>query len=1493
MLRLLLLAASCQGRAVEVAIRAPWPTRAVSPLIETAEFLAAESRDAYWSFVEAIEDGFGDPSTAAKIQKSSEAPRYDAAAHEEMAAVALDAAEGRLDGLAHALLRMALAVRTYAPRLEAHRSLASAAPLCPDGDPEATRAVVFGPSGRHLACAPADVAHVVKKAAEKVCTSQCDEAPRLLGSETPRRDAASEVTIELIVDVTTANFKQWHAACDATEATYFLRYASKSAASTNRTHLQAFGANLDIKDLEYQNMDDAATSATPVASTTAFDEGGEVGGVYLATLAQRRPDLRTELGELRTQLQSETSSDLKVWKIRDLSLQATQAVADAADPLRTLKDLSQDFPRHAAGLSARRVREDLREAATTAHAYSMHSGLSGRALVFLGGTAHDVGSPTFSLHALLQGIREEALSLRTLAALDVLTTDAEEASRRRDLVLSIDAPQQQPPSTTRVDLLSGSKGAVTYANNLEKDEDYKEWPPSVQQLLYPSWQLTTVAKNLYTALLVLDGSFDEALNAVYVAHAMLRQGYPVRVAFVLGDASVSDAVEGDVFGDDAASVVDEARVIADFGEQLESMGTVVAAAAALAKLARGPRTAWAFLVELASSREYGEAPTLESVISAYGEAISSSDEEPQGEYETSKAKATKQLRMLLTKEAHIDAVAVLVDRQRRFVTSKGLDFSGYVALNGLILEGLDLQQNLMPSLGQEQQRLQQLVRRKLITDQTKSIYGRALLGGAASRDKATHLVERHSRILEVEKVEYHWEAVERWVAGAPAGNVSVVLAADLSSNEGVRSAYLVLKHAEEAQGAARVSIVHNPSAEEPRASRGRYLAGHCASAAALQQAYKTTETASTGAAFRGPCEPGATCLFANGRKANAPQSLGDLSVLASSEATRAAVLSEAFASDDRPRLLDAIAAARAYAGRRSLDPRSDVQGLVEAMLKEAPDVAQLVLTSAGDSNRPAATAIFDPLSEAAQRAAPVLLALRDVLGLRVRLVLAPDPELAEMPLQKYYRFALDADALTTPPRAKFSSLPKHQVLTLRVDTPEAWDAQMAFADADPDNLRCSDSCDEVTRIAYELKSLVVMGQCYDVVDSRPPNGLQIQLAGTQSDTLVMQNLGYFQLRAQPGAWKIKLAKDTRSEALFETVQVEAVGFSRSWGGPSFDSAAAASDGVDIVVADFEATSHQLRVRKRPGKESEELLGDDDSSKSWFFKKKKKKKTKALDTIHVFSLATGSLYERMLKIMMLSVRKRTSGPIKFWLFENYLTPHFKEGAQALGEAKGFDVAYVTYKWPEWLRTQTVKQRIIWGYKILFLDVLFPLDVAKVIYVDADQVVRGNLRELWDLDLEGHAYGYTPFCDSRKETLGYQFWRSGYWKDHLRGKPYHISALYVVDLDVFRRRGVGDQLRMVYDQLSRDPGSLSNLDQDLPNYAQPQIPIFSLPQDWLWCESWCSDGSKATAKTIDLCNHPATKENKLSMAQRIVDGPLFPESWVELDGEVKAAEGAAGV
>ena len=91
--------------------------------------------------------------------------------------------------------------------------------------------------------------------------------------------------------------------------------------------------------------------------------------------------------------------------------------------------------------------------------------------------------------------------------------------------------------------------------------------------------------------------------------------------------------------------------------------------------------------------------------------------------------------------------------------------------------------------------------------------------------------------------------------------------------------------------------------------------------------------------------------------------------------------------------------------------------------------------------------------------------------------------------------------------------------------------------------------------------------------------------------------------------------------------------------------------------------------------------------------------------------------------------------------------------------------------------------------------------------------------------------------------------------------------------------GDLMRGQYELLSADPNSLANLDQDLPNNIQDILPIFSLPQEWLWCETWCDHESLARAKTIDLCNNPKTHEPKLKVAQR-----LIPE-WSIYDSEIR--------
>jgi UDP-glucose:glycoprotein glucosyltransferase len=267
------------------------------------------------------------------------------------------------------------------------------------------------------------------------------------------------------------------------------------------------------------------------------------------------------------------------------------------------------------------------------------------------------------------------------------------------------------------------------------------------------------------------------------------------------------------------------------------------------------------------------------------------------------------------------------------------------------------------------------------------------------------------------------------------------------------------------------------------------------------------------------------------------------------------------------------------------------------------------------------------------------------------------------------------------------------------------------------------------------------------------------------------------------------------------------------------------------------------------------------------------------TVNVFAVTSGHLYERLVKIMMLSVRRNTASNVKFWMLRGFLSPQFKATLPKMARKYNFSYELVAYQWPSWIRPQFEKQRIMWGHKILFLDMLFPLDLDRIIYIDSDQVIRTDLIELMRMKFDDAPYAFTPFCDSRQETEPYRFWKQGYWLMALRGKKYHISALFAVDLNRFRQLAAGDWLRSHYQQLSKDPTSLANLDQDLPNFAQAHIPIFSLPQNWLWCETWCSDETMSEAKTIDLCNNPLTKVPKLEIAQtRIAE-------WPGLDLEVR--------
>lgn len=507
--------------------------------------------------------------------------------------------------------------------------------------------------------------------------------------------------------------------------------------------------------------------------------------------------------------------------------------------------------------------------------------------------------------------------------------------------------------------------------------------------------------------------------------------------------------------------------------------------------------------------------------------------------------------------------------------------------------------------------------------------------------------------------------------------------------------------------------------------------------------------------------------------------------------------------------------------------------------------------------------IVDPVDEYSQKLVSLASAFTDLPFVNVLVLLQPLSE-TETP-NDLTRFYTDAFVRSEPEFNEDGSVVQNSScvfasnlgdteLIVDIDLPKNWYAIKGKNSdiVDLTNLKLKENLNTT----FDLSKLVVEGYAKDVATARTIPGLVLQASNDEvvREGFTMKNLGYSQLLLEPGTWELGIKMSGSEDISLELLSAS---------GNKYAANDIPQKSVTLPVYSLKQMKIYPRIRKSEAASNAVQVP-----------------TKHAD-VNIFSIASGHMYEQLMSIMMLSVTKHTESLVKFWLVENFLSQGFISKVPQLAAQFGFEYEFVRYKWPVWLREQKKLHRTVWAFKILFLDALFPSDLDKVIFVDADQIARADLQELVDLDLQGAPYGFAPMCESRKEMEGFQFWKSGYWPTVLKEDlKYHISALYVVDLQVFRQNQVGDKLRTHYQKLSTDPNSLSNLDQDLPNNLQRVVPIHTLPQEWLWCETWCADSEKAHAKMIDMCNNPKSHEGKIEQARRIV--PEWDEYNLQVNG-----------
>ncbi len=113
----------------------------------------------------------------------------------------------------------------------------------------------------------------------------------------------------------------------------------------------------------------------------------------------------------------------------------------------------------------------------------------------------------------------------------------------------------------------------------------------------------------------------------------------------------------------------------------------------------------------------------------------------------------------------------------------------------------------------------------------------------------------------------------------------------------------------------------------------------------------------------------------------------------------------------------------------------------------------------------------------------------------------------------------------------------------------------------------------------------------------------------------------------------------------------------------------------------------------------------------------------------------------------------------------------------------------------------------AYYRLFLGRILPPSIKKVLYLDCDIIVRHNLAELWNTDIEEYAVG----CIADQGEGSIIFYNRLRYPQHL---GYFNSGVLLINLDYWRNYNL---LEEFLDFLKKYPERALTFDQDVLNYV----------------------------------------------------------------------------
>ncbi|KAJ4933097.1 hypothetical protein JOQ06_029934, partial [Pogonophryne albipinna] len=1224
-------------KGVTASLRAKW---SMTPfLLETSEFIAEDRNEKFWQFVDTVKE--------LTVYKQGESVRsyYN---------LIIKKAGQFLTDLQVNLLKFAMSLRSYSPAVHASQQIASDEP-----PPEACPAFV-SIHGQH-SCSTKDIKKLLKAAAGR-------PIPHLYKNDHtyPGLNTTEVPVVILYAEIGTKKFTLFHKVLSerAAEGTlvYVLRHFVVNP-KPQKMLLSGYAVELAIKSTEYKAVDDTKVKDSLVNAED--DNTDEVQGFVFGTLKKSHPELQENLVELRKHLLESTNDmvPLKVWEMQDLSVQAAARILSVPkyDALKLMRDLSQNFPSKARSLTRVAVKQEMRKEIEEnqkrlGETVGVHPG-DGE--LFINGLHIDldVHNP-FSILDILRG------EARVLEGLHNLGIKGEHQGKLLRL------PVNAVDDSYALDIRDP---AIMWINDIENDPPYHSWPRGVQELLRATFPgvIRQIRRNFFNLVLFLDPVREESVELVKLAELFYKHRIPLRIGFVFV-VNTEDEIDG---ASDAG--VGFYRLLNYIADEYELSQALIS------------------MVSLYNKVDVGETLSVDTISDYLKRKFPKTDAERilsvESEYDDKRKEGAlfyKRSGLGALPLALFNGVPLSPDEmdpeeletiilQRIMDTTNAFQravFMGQLTEGSDVVDYLMEQANVVPRMNP----LILSTDRKYLDFTAKPVVDEwedtTMFSYYDSRDKTAVVAKRMKYFTNND--EDGMSAVTMWIVG------------DFEEISGRKLLLNALKHMKASPG-VRVGVIDNPSGKPSEDNSVLYRAIWASlltqknkaaaefvqqlvkdeSSQLLQQGTKIKDLLTQGMdvdAFEKKfntlevdfirsqqlfcrdvlkLSPGQGAVISNGRilgpfgeqeefTVEDFQLLQKITLSGSAEKVKDKVkvmgLKPKHASDLVMKVDALLTAAPKGEVRRDVQFINDSHSVLHLSPREHEVFYDVV-------------AIVDPLTREAQKMSTLLIVLSQVVNVRLQVFMNCRAKLSEMPLKSFYRFVLESDVnflandtVSPGPVARFLDLPESPLLTLNMITPESWMVQAVRSPYDLDNILLQEVSGMVTA-EYELEHLLLEGHCFDLSTGQPPRGLQFTLGTSRDpimyDTIVMANLGYFQLKASPGAWTLRL-RQGRSEDIYQVLMHDGT-----------DSPADAGD-VLVVLNSFHSKIIKVRVQKKAEKINEDLLSENSESKgiwdsiasvwSTFEKsitgggsKKDEGEKHKEDVLNIFSVASGHLYERFL------------------------------------------------------------------------------------------------------------------------------------------------------------------------------------------------------------------------------------------------------------------------